>query len=387
MRALLPLWLLSGCTSYEFFALTGYFPGYWPPKADVLFVVDSSQSMYEESTALALASGSLATELDDLAQSVARGQDDATTFPDYQFSITTMDVSARRGALIGDAPFYRRDQGGLDAAFERALLCDTTCFPTEPEGDLSAADLDTLCGDDRWRDNCRGEGEEALETVLLAMCRAVPDPPEACYELPSLFTEADLLANEGLLRDDSVFIPVIVTDEGDASRRMSQLDIAPAPYTTLFQRFEHQMAWAVIGPELDEDRLPRCTPVATSWGVLRYDFITSTTGGVKSSIHAPTCEPADFRKAFSQIANLIGGRSHAFPLRSPAIEDTILVQVDREEIPPVEGRETDPYGFPNFGDGWSYTDDPPTVILHGTAAPEPGSDVRIWYQPVPRKAR
>jgi hypothetical protein len=385
MRAAVPLSLilLGGCNSYDLFAMSGFFPGYWPPKADVLFVIDNSRSMVDESVALAEASGTLATELDDLAQSVKRNAESSTTFPDYQFSIATMDAGTTRGALIGDAPFFRRGESGLDAAFETTLLCDTTCFPDELPPTLTSDDLDALCGDNRWRNNCGGEKEEALETVFLAMCRAVPDPPEACFDLPAMFSEADRLANDGLLRDDSVFIPILVTDEGDASRRMSQLDVAPSAYNNLFKRFQHQMAWAVIGPSLDEDRLPRCTPVANSWGVLRYDFITETTGGVKVNIHSPTCAPGNLEEGFSRIANLIGGRSLAFPLRGPAIEDTILVVVDGNDIAPTVKRDPDPYGFPDFGDGWSYAEDPPTVILHGDAAPEPGTDVQIWYKPAP----
>ncbi len=385
MRPATPLALLflTGCNTYDLFAMSGFFPGYWPPKADVLFVIDNSHSMVDESIALAQASGTLATELDDLAQSVRRNSENSTTFPDYQFSITTMDVATTRGALVGEAPFFTRGETGLDAAFETTLLCDTTCFPDELPASLEAADLDALCGDNRWRNNCGGEKEEALETVFLAMCRAVSDPPEACFEIPGLFGETDRLSNDGLLRDDSVFIPILVTDEGDASRRMGQLDIAPSAYNNLFKRFEHQMAWAVIGPSLDDDRLARCTPVATSWGVLRYDFITETTGGVKVDIHNPACEPGDLEEGFSRIAGLIGGRSHAFPLRGPAQEDTILVEVDGEDIAPTAKRDPDPYGFPDFGDGWSYTDDPPSVILHGEAAPEPGADVQIWYKPAP----
>jgi len=372
--------LLCGCNKYEMFAMGGFFPGYWPPKADVLFIVDNSESMFEESETLALTSGTLARELDRLAKDVERNQDSAASFPDYQFSITTLDAGATRGALLGDTPFFGRGDKGLDEEFNEALLCEATCFQSELSS-LTPDDMDDLCGDDRWRNNCGGEDEEGLETVFLAMCRAVPDPPEECFEIPSLFNNNDVLANEGLLRSDSAFIPIIVTDEGDASRRMTQLEIQPVIYNKLFKKFKKQIAWAVLGPALGDDREPRCPSVATSWGVMRYDHITTTTGGLKIEIHAPTCQPGDFEDAFSTIAHLIGGRSHAFPLRGPAVEETILVRVGKDVIPPTGGKGYDQFGFPIVGDGWTYKPDPPTVILHGETAPDAGEDVRIWYQP------
>ncbi len=376
------VFLLCGCNHYEMFAMSGFSGQYLPPKADVLFVVDSSESMYEESEALALAAGALAGELDALAMSWERDNDNAATFPDYQFSITTLDAQVVRGAVRGNQPFFRRDESGLDAAFEQALLCDAVCFPAELEGVVTPEYLDDLCGNDRWRSNCGGESEEGLETVLLALCRAVPEPPEECFEIPSLFDGGDVLANEGLLRDDSVFIPIIVSDEGDASRRMTQLDVPPSAYNRIFNKFETRMSWGVIAPSLGEDGEPRCPSVATSWGVLRYQYIAETTGGVMIDIHSPSCSPGDFEEGFARLADLIGGRSHAFYLRSPAIEETILVRVDDLAVPHASGGDPDRFGFPRFGDGWSYQADPPTVMLHGSAAPGPVDKVRIWYQPL-----
>lgn len=374
--------LLIGCNKYDMFAIGGFFPGYWPPKADVLFVIDNSKSMFEESETLALTSGTLARELDRLEQNVDRGEENAGAFPDYQFSITTLDAGSTRGRLLGEEAFFGRGDKGLDEAFNKNLLCEATCFPAVLEGRLTEQDLNELCGDDRWRNNCGGDVEEGLETVFLAMCRAVPIPPVECFDIPELFNDGDVMANEGLLRKDSVFIPIIITDEGDASRRMTQLDIPPTVYNRLFKRFDKQMAWAVLGPSLADDREPRCPSVATSWGVLRYSYITQTTGGLSLDIHAPTCQPGDFEDAFSQIANLIGGRSHAFPLRGPAIESTIVVTVDKQVVPPMGQQRIDQFGFPVSGDGWRYDDTPPTVILSGEYSPEPSQEVRVYYKPL-----
>ena len=51
--SLLALTLLAGCNSYELFRVTGYEQASFSNDADILFIIDNSQSMAEESTALA----------------------------------------------------------------------------------------------------------------------------------------------------------------------------------------------------------------------------------------------------------------------------------------------------------------------------------------------
>src|SRR4030095_4109664 len=102
--------LLGGCNSYQMFALAGYEQASFSNDADVVFVVDNSNSMWQESSERALNfnafieyltdpnAGGFAT--DDLADAV----DNFVSFTtrrgaeiDYQLAITTTSVDIAAG--------------------------------------------------------------------------------------------------------------------------------------------------------------------------------------------------------------------------------------------------------------------------------------------------
>ena len=222
LRLLLPAMLVSGCNRYELFNQAGYEQASFSNDADIVFVIDNSPSMAEETAALALnfntfidvltSEDGAEPETDTLSDAVdnyvtytqQRGR-----FLDYNLAITTTSVDytggpspsvdpGEAGLFIGSPWVIEKGSGDVAAQFRRNLLCDAAywqisavprdpeyeCDPDEPEtpDNISQDYLDCVCGDASWEDNASGSGdEEPLEAALMALCRSVPDPPEACY--------------------------------------------------------------------------------------------------------------------------------------------------------------------------------------------------------------
>jgi hypothetical protein len=409
MRAttLFPLSLigLMGCNAYDMFRLTGFEQASFSNKADILFVVDNSDSMVTNASSLAtnfdgfIAGIQEQTELqrtEDLNDAV----DNYTTYVsdraanlNYQFGITTMDVDTTWGELSGN-PANRLVERGEERVAERfidSLLCDSTCFSTSGGGgDFSSGDLDDLCGEGKWEENCGAGREEGLEAVFMAMCRAVPNPPEECFNdiqvgddvFPANFTDADILTNEGLMRERATFMPIIVTDEGDDSRRMARSTGLPDVYEALFQKFGVNMSWVVIGPALDDQFELTCPGTATDWGAIRYEYFVQTTNGLKISVHTPDCEPADFEPALDQLGELLSSLLSSFSLQSIPKAETIMVFIDGVEIEQSEITATDNYGLDIYSSGWQYQPEDNSILFHGSAIPPNDADVKVYYEPL-----
>lgn len=395
--------LLAACNRYELFVVEGpeTAAGH---RADVLFIIDNSDSMVEESRALAENFGAFAERLagttasyghDGLPDAVDLYVDAAAEpglFTDYQLAVTTTDALSERGELLG--PILRRGDPNLAESFIETLMCEATCFsersavPSRPSfqcgdpftGEVSQEFLDCTCGDGAWIGQCGGGAEQGLETAFLAMCRSVHDPPLECFGDGGL-PDSQRLTNEGLLRPRSTLIPVVVTDEGDSSSRLPPSDSVPDVYNELFAKFERPMSWAVIGPDLDSNGEIVCPSLATSWGVARYDYLVAATGGLKVSIYGASCGATDFGDALDQLVALIGQGPAAFQLASEPVEGTVRVSVDSRRVKRADALGFDAYGVPQFSDGWSYRPADRTVLLHGEAKPEPGETVQVYYLP------
>lgn len=395
--------LLVGCNRYAMFVIDAGDQEGLVNQADVLFVVDDSDSMVQESADMAENFSAFVQRLsgrgnpwgtDGLPSAanayIDQGLDPAA-YTDLRIAMTTTDGTALRGALLGE--ILANQEGDAGSAFVETLLCEATCYsgrqaaPTDPEyqcGDrletVSRESLDCLCGDSAWVGNCGGGTETGLESAYLAACRAVPDPPDACFDGIAGMSPVDVLSNEGLLRERTTFIPVVVTDEGDNSPRMNATDAFPQVYADLFRELGIFTAWAVIGPEVDGNQQSVC-PGATAWGTLRYDYMVQGTGGLKLPIHDVACEPQDFSYALDRLGELLAGNIHAFPLETVPVEESIVVQVDRRPVDRADAQGQDLFGEPLYGDGWSYDPFDNLVRLHGEARAEPGAEVSIYYLP------
>jgi hypothetical protein len=403
---------LAGCNQYELFRVAGYAQEGFSNDADVLFVLDNSSSMQDESTALALnfdvfirrltdpTEGAIATDgLVDAVDNYITYIENRELIVDYQLAITTTDVAGSWGALYGDTPVLSRGDADIALEFNRNLLCHATCFssatlvpadpsyvcedPPLPPGDaVSVQYLDCLCGGtDQWEDQCGSGTEEPLEAIYMAMCRAVENPPPECYD-DNQFTEADRLSNDGMMREGAALIPIIVTDEGDTSRRMSQGDDEPDEYAQLFDAFGHRMAFAVIGPQTEECN----SGAATTWGVDRYQWFVDETGGryflIEEKDDQGECGVTDFAVAMEELGELLNSLLDAFPLQSIPDVDTIVVFVDNTLVMQSSESINETEGTVTYSDGWSYLSEENAIEFHGSAVPDYNAEVRIYYRPL-----
>ena len=305
-------------------------------RADVLFVIDNSPSMAEETAALALSSNIFIDGLDPLmSDSPERGP------LDYSLAITTTSVDSwggpstgvdagEAGRFIGSPTVIEKGSGDVAAQFRQNLLCDAAywqisavprdpeyaCDPEDPEtpDNISQDYLDCVCGGTGWEDNAPGSGdEEPLEAALMALCRSVPDPPEACYNELAPFASTTELTNDGWYREEGTIVVVTVSDEGDNSRRLAQGEEDPEPYLEAFQSFEKPVKFVSIGLEIDPDTLGPICPTTTVpvWSIERMQTLARETGGFYGAIAEETgsgnCVVGDFSGLMVALAEFVSG--------------------------------------------------------------------------------
>jgi len=405
------VWLatLLACNRYELFLVTGGDGTRRSDKAEVLFVIDNSASMIEETVGLAEnfhvfiesltgREAGLATEglLGAVDQYIAIA-DNPGAAVDSPLAITTTDATNDAGRLLGEPPILPKGMPGLDTAFNEAVLCEAACFPQRDivpsapgytcgdafSGEITQEYLDCTCGADEWVGDCGAGAEEPLEAVLDALCRAVDDPPAPCFEGLSPVDPKLVHSNDGLVRDRATFVPVIVTDEGDSSRRTPSGEDVPAEYQELFQEIGVDMVWAVIAPALDDDYEVACpASPALSWGVIRLDLMVEDSGGLRDAIDGDGCGPTDWAGSLDRLGELVTSGISMFRLPREPLVSSIAVEVGTTPWSEAQRMGVDIFDRPAWSDGWTYVAEDRTVVLHGNAIPEAGEDVAIWFLPI-----
>jgi hypothetical protein len=403
--------LSGGCNQYELFRVAGYQQENYSNDAEILFVIDNSSSMQAESEKLAIHFDKFIQHLTDPTQGGAtyEGLDDAVDnyiryvsergrFLDFQLAITTTDVESTFGdlyALDSSNRLLPKDTANVGEKFRENLLCTATCFeefgmasnPDHQCGDpigeeVTRQYLDCLCGEDVWESRCGSGQEEGLEAIFMAMCRAAETPPAECFGNENQFEETHVGSNAGLIRDDSTVLAIIVTDEGDVSRRLPQGEAIPEVYEQLFAKFNTRMGFAVIGPRTDVCN----SGGATRWGIQRYQWFVEDTGGLYLDIAEKTeedeCIVADFSKSLEELGSLLSSLLEVFPLQSVPDVSTIKAFVDGDEVLPSEETLNEETGETQFGTGWRYLASENGVQFVGEAVPDYNADVRIFYRPL-----
>ncbi len=380
---------LAGCNSYELFRVAGPSPE-GPRAADVLFVIDDSESMREESVSLA----------EGFSEFVASLTADDQGLVDWRIALTTTDAAGRAGELLGSRPVLARGEPDAADRFVETLLCEAACFsdrelvtddpgfecaePGRFSGEVSRQSLDCLCGAGEWLEHCAAGNEAPLEVVLDAMCRTARRlPDEGCEEVPA----GERSAVDGFLRDEAVLVPVVVTDEGDGSPRLRTLEAWPGRYGELYSSFEvggepARLSWAAVAPTLDADYEPRCPGLAQSWGIQRLRYLVEGSGGLYEDVYAEDCGPRDLSQVLASLGDHLRRGGGAVRLPSEPIPETIAVVVGGRGVAPAELVGEDVFGQPVFGDGWQYLPETRTVIVHGDAAPVGDDAVEVYYRPV-----
>ena len=399
---------LVGCNQYEVFLASGQVQESFNNQAEILFVIDNSSSMVDETQALGLnfnafirgltdpSAGGNLNGLKDAADNYISYANRRGRFLDYQLAITTTDVEDSFGdlyALPGNDRIVARGDDDVATTFTQNLLCTTIEWPNDipydpeyecgdPVGDqVSEQYLDCLCEGFAWDDVDAGSGnEEPLEAVFMAMCRASENPPDACFE-DNQFTDTHVGSNDGLLRSDTSVIPVIVTDEGDTSRRLNTGDGEAEIYAEALEAFDTRLGFAVIGPRTDS-----CNGAqATTWGVDRFNYMIDRYGGAYFDIANEdadgNCQVADFAVALEDLGSLLNSLLDVFPLAAVPNVDSIRVFVDGDEIEEaVETTNED--GSVDVTDGWTYLPAQNGIQFHGGAIPDYNADVGIYYLPL-----
>ncbi|MBN1337577.1 MAG: hypothetical protein JXB39_16610 [Deltaproteobacteria bacterium] len=426
---------LAGCNSYEMFRVAGYEQATFANDADILFLVDNSPSMFNEAAALGLNFGEFVENLVDPTSGSGMASDglaDAVDnyiiyvgqrgrFLDYQLAVTTTSADPENevidpgeaGTLVG-TPSVISESTTQDVilSFSQAVMCNATCWPgpcvgsikdncipydptyvcgEDPQGLISWEYLSCVCGSG-WTppENCGSGLEEGLEAARMALCRAVPNPPEGCYTTPTGFETSFEGSNAGLVRENSTIIVVIVTDEGDSSRLLRTGDEDPAPYLDIFDQFDNAITFAVVGPAFDVEsgdfncNSGNATPVGTK----RYIRVVEETGGFYAPIEQQMggeCVTTPFSNHLNTLGELLNSLLNAFQLQSIPDVDTILVFVDGVQIERsacVDHCEAEAVADPVWGDGWTYLPSQNAIVFHGESVPDYNADVRIYYQPV-----
>ena len=432
---------LTGCNRYMLFNQAGYEQTSFSNDADILFVVDNSASMAQETAALALEFNTFINTLTSAAGSepVTETLTDAVNnyttytqqrgrFLDYQLGIVTTSVDFQRGEtdaidpgeaglLIG--PAIKKGDGGVADAFREQLLCDTaywaeTDVPPDPGYEcgsdqqpdfISQEYLDCICGLGEWEETSSGSGqEEPLEATLMALCRAAAanpgaEVPEACYDPLAPFTSSQAAVNEGFLREEGTVVVVMITDEGDDSRRMAQGEIdSVEAYLQPLEEFGKPVKLIGITPALDDATGgvicgADLNPAPPTWSIERIVDATEATGGFHRNIivqGADACETSDFSQHLTDLGQLLINLVTAFQLQSIPDVTTLRVWVDGEEIMQAAERGEDEITDENpdpYTTGWSYDPSENAVSFWGAAVPDFNADVEIFYRPLESKPR
>ena len=99
---------------------------------------------------------------------------------------------------------------------------------------------------------------------------------------------------------------MVLSDEGDDSRRIPGQSTSIDAYQELFAQFGVPMQWVVIGPALDVDGNPSCPGPSTSWGAQRFAQLVELSGGGYVPITGPDCDPADAESFVAGILSVVG---------------------------------------------------------------------------------
>lgn len=425
---------LAGCNNYELFRVAGYEQVSFSNDAEIIFIIDNSASMQEEATDLALNfttfidtltdtqnGGGLETNsLSDAVRNYIRYTSERGRYIDYQLGITTTSVEVPEsnpnlpgvyGELVGDPTLIQDTDVSIAGPFIQNLLCESTCWndsflPADPTyecrrvpDDPSTIDaqpaqisidyLNCLCGFEEWTGHCGSGNEEQLESAVMAMCRAVEDPPEECYD-GTPFTDSAILTNEGMLRPNSTVIFVIITDEGDTSRRLANGEDDPQDYIDLLDLFGVRYRFAVVGPNYDyEAGTLNCNSGgATIWGSRRLQLAAEYTNGFYNSIAEEgaggDCPNSDFSQHLDDLGQLLLGLQQSFPLQSYPDIDTIVAYVNGENVPQgyLDPEASEAQGTEVYTDGWTYEASTNSVYFHGNTVPDYNAEVDIYYKPL-----
>lgn len=311
--------VLCGCNPYAEFK----------PDADgsatdeevsLLLVWDSSSSMASEADGFARGVGDLAEALRDGPRAHIAI---TTSTVGYQGGSSSEVDPGEAGRIVG-TPIDSATVGWQEQFLE-TLLCETaywadTQVPSDPsfacDGGAAVPDvvsveyLDCLCGFGEWEATPGGSGnEEPLEATLMALCRASDDPTTACDDPISPYAStSDLRTTNWPASLDAPLHVLIVSDEGDNSRRLVVGETEAGVYAEPLRELANAVTVSAIVPGIDPETggvecSSELNPAPPTWALERMVWMAEATGGLHVPVVGETsdgCEQVDFGQALSR---------------------------------------------------------------------------------------
>jgi hypothetical protein len=314
--------------------------------ADVLFVVDTSPSTYDELADLGLAfQDAFVAPLESRGVDLHLAQTSLSVAPGPNVDQYGEPYPGYNGVLAGNPNVVPADDA---PDFLETLLCQQTNWPNPCDKAVTSNcieyDKDYQCGDssttmsweylacvcgNRWVPTDPVSSlEEGLAATVLSLCRATDlssadSVVQAACSQRLLGTTAG--RNSGLLRADTPLTVVIVTDEGDSSYGFFLPDESghekslfvdgesdASAFIDLLSHFGIDIRFVVFGPYLEDGAACDKAPLL-AWQVERYQHVTSATDGSYQYLLAPdgeyvdksSCVKADFGALLGKAVDLI----------------------------------------------------------------------------------
>jgi hypothetical protein len=288
-------------------------------RSDVLFVVDNSQSMGEEQTALA----------DNFNRFIAWA---ITKEVDYHIGVIATEVNDPETGE-GDPP---RDvfPGVLVQAPGRPKVI-TNATPDFEQAFAENVKVGTCCSD---------EQEAGLEAAWIAL-----SPPE--LDDPGM--------NGGFVREDAKLYIICVSDEQDQSRGNADFYVDFFSSIKGFRNPEMMKVSAIVG-----DCPDGCGEYADCGS--RYIEVANRTGGIVESV----CT-SNWGEALEHLGIDAFAAIREFPLSRPADPSTIVVTVNGNPVPQASEHEG--------ADGWTYEPDSNSVFFGDDVVPDKGDRIEVQY--------
>lgn len=308
-------------------------------KVDVLWVVDNSQSMFDEQTEVA----------DKFPQFISGIE---KTGLDFHIGVINTDMASGdgRGQLIGEPSFLTPDTPDYAALFAERVKVG-------------------IDGSDREK------GIDAAYTALTEPLRSG--------------------ANAGFLRAGATLSIIYVSDENDCTDR-GALDGYPSanscydnaselvPVRDLIEEHEglksnddRVLISAIVGPEIQQN----CDGAVPGF---RYQAMAKAFGGLEASI----CE-ASFASIMTQLGLQASGIMSTFQLSYDAVPETIEVYISSTDVPgevvELPGEDTLIWTQIPEDDtnGWRYDSEYAVLYLSGEAIPPRDTIIKVNYEIVP----
>jgi hypothetical protein len=272
-----------------------------PVGPDVVLILDDSASMRGELFQVAKAAAALLVR-------------------DARVAVTSTSVAFANGAGPGidpgEAGVPYADPTDDLATLQATILCKAIPWggnvmndpgyivgtPLEQFDEESVQLLDDHCGVGAWRTAEGAGAEEGLEAALDFACRTTEGAPAAC-ESAEIMPPGDLGVLAKVRRGGPVRY-VVVSDEGDRSRRLETEDNSADLYVALLDDTLDTWTFNVIGPAY-QARQEQCLGDADAWGVERYQAAVTATAGLYLPLEnlADGCAPTDIAAALAAVAS------------------------------------------------------------------------------------